>query len=141
MPMLIEHLDAIAREKGRDILFLDFPQEESEDSFDLFDVDWDSVLIRQQVIAWLNQNKIEWRICGGFADENSMVEGYYGRIYIDVPFDTNDPVYQKLSGYLETPEGEMKLTGVRFCYLPLEMAMKNAHHDEPGFWERWAENF
>jgi hypothetical protein len=23
----------------------------------------------------------------------------------------------------------------------LSTAMKNAHHDEPGFWERWAENF
>lgn len=141
MPMLIEHLDAIAREKGRDILFLDFPQEGGNDPFDSFFVDWDSVPIRQQVIAWLDQNQIGWRMCGGFADENSMVSGYYGRIYIDVPFDTNDPVYQKLSNYLETPEGEMKLAGVKFCYLPLEMAMKNAHHDEPGFWEKWAENF
>jgi len=35
----------------------------------------------------------------------------------------------------------MKIDGVVFCYLPLEMAMKNAHHDEPGFWDRWAENF
>lgn len=141
MPMLIEHLDAIARKKGRDVLFLDFPQKETEDIFDLFNVDWDSVPIRQQVIAWLNQNQIEWRICGYVADENSMVSGYLGRIYIDVPFDTTDPVYQKLSDYLETPSGEMKFEGVKFCYLPLEMAMKNAHHDEPGFWEKWAEDF
>lgn len=141
MPMLIEHLDAIARKKGRDVLFLDFPQKESEGIFDLFDVDWDNVPIRQQVIAWLNQNQIEWQMCGHVADENSMVGGYHGRIYIDVPFDTADPVYQKLSGYLETPEGEMKLEGVKFCYLPLEMAMKNAHHDEPGFWEKWAADF
>ena len=24
---------------------------------------------------------------------------------------------------------------VLFLYLPLEIAMKNAHHDEPGYWE------
>ena len=141
MPMLIEYIDAIARKKGHDVLFLDFPQKETEDPYDLFDVDWDNVAIRQQVIAWLNKNQIEWQMCGYVANENSMVDGYHGRIYIDVPFDTEDPTYQKLSDYLETPEGEMKLAGVKFCYLPLEKAMKNAHHDEPGFWEKWAENF
>ena len=64
-----------------------------------------------------------------------------GDIYIDVPFDTDNPVFQKLSSYLETPDGVMKIDGVVFCYLPLDVAMENAHHDEPGFWEHWAENF
>lgn len=141
MPMLIEHLDAIARKKGRDVLFLDFPVETGDDPFDAFDVDWGNIPIRQQVIAWLDQNQIDWYMCGHFANENTMGGEYQGRIYIDVPFDTNNPIYQKLSDYLETPEGEMKLPGVKFCYLPLEKAMKNAHHDEPGFWEKWAENF
>jgi hypothetical protein len=31
--------------------------------------------------------------------------------------------------------------GLLFCYLPLDLAMKNKHHDEPGFWDRWADNF
>lgn len=141
MSMLIEPIDALARQKGRDALFLDFPQEGYEDPSDLLDVDWDSVPIRQQVIAWLSHNQIEWCICGGFADENVMAFGYYGQIYIDVPFDTNNPIYQKLSDYLETREGEMKLPGVKFCYLPFVKAMKNAHHDAPRFWEHWAENF
>jgi len=141
MPMLIEYIDAIARQKGRDVLFLDFLQKEIEDPFDLFNVDWDCVPIRQQVIAWLNQKQIGWQICGTVADENSMVSGYQGRIYIDVPFDTTDVAYQMLADYLETPEGKMKLEGVSFRYLPLEIAMKNAHHDVPGFWERWAEHF
>ena len=140
MPMLIEHIDAIARKKGRDVLFLDFTTDLGEDSFETFNVDWKSIPIRQQVIAWLDQNKIEWCMCGFFADENGMCS-YQGRIYVDVPFDTQDPVYQKLSSYLETPEGEMKLEGVKFYVLPLERAMENAHHDEPGFWEKWAENF
>jgi len=26
------------------------------------------------------------------------------------------------------------------CYLPLDVAMKNAEHDETGFWDKWAES-
>lgn len=141
MPMLIEHIDAIARKKGRDVLFLDFPQEEREGRSDFNPVlNWDNIPVRQQVIAWLEQNQIEWSLCGHIANENMMC-GYRGRIYIDVPFDTENAIFQKLSGYFETPDGEMKIDDVVFCYLPLEIAMKNAHHDEPGFWELWAENF
>jgi hypothetical protein len=140
MPMLIDHIDAISRKRKRDVLFVDFPLKDTEDSFDDFDVNWDAWPPRQQTIAWLNQNQIAWWPCAHFADENTMI-GYQGLIYIDVPFDITDLVYQRLQNYLETPDGAMRFPGVRFCYLPLEMAMKNAHHDEPGFWERWAKNF
>ena len=139
MPMLIEYLDAIARKKGRDILFLDFPQEKGTDSLSF--EDWDRVPVRQQIITWLDQNQIEWCICGRIANENMMGGGYQGRIYVDVPIDINNPAYQKLSDYLETSDGDMKFEGAKFCYLPLAVAMENAHHDEPGFWDRWAENF
>ena len=80
MPMLIEYLDAIARKKGRDILFLDFPQEKGTDSLS-FD-DWELVPVRQQIIAWLDSNEIEWRMCGRIANENMMGGGYQGRIYV-----------------------------------------------------------
>jgi hypothetical protein len=39
------------------------------------------------------------------------------------------------------PMGTMRYENIRSYYLPLEVAMKNAYHDEPGFWERWAEDF
>ena len=139
MPMLLEHIDAIARKKGRDILFLDFPQKNGNDSLSL--EDWDRLPVRQQIIAWLDKNKIEWCICGRIADENMMGGGYQGRIYVDVPCDITNPAYQKLSDYLETSDGDMKFAGAKFCYLPLAVAMENSHHDEPGFWERWAEKF
>ena len=35
----------------------------------------------------------------------------------------------------------MRNEQVQFFYLPLEHAMRNAHHDEPGFWDKWADNF
>ena len=60
---------------------------------------------------------------------------------MDVPFDDNDPVYVLVRDYLENPDGSMRFETVVLCYLPLAIAMENAHHDEPGFWEKWAEDF
>jgi hypothetical protein len=61
--------------------------------------------------------------------------------YIDVPFDEENKDYKKVQKYLENENGTAKDPNLSFFYLPLEIAMENAHHDEPGFWEKWAENF
>ena len=137
--MLIHHIDAIARQKQRDVLCLVFKglNEDDEDSILL---DWENLPVRQQIIAWLNSKGISWQPCGNVANVNYMC-GYTGTIYIDLPFDRALPAYQELEAYLENSDGSMRFPGVVFAYLPLENAMKNAEHDEPGFWERWAENF
>lgn len=146
MPLLIQFIDAIARQKGRDVLFVHFgefddttePLPISEDEG--YPHDWQNDPQRIELIAWLESHGIKWCPCGEFASENSMCS-YMGDIYLDVPFDRADPVYQELSRRLENPDETRKVPGVTFCYLPLESAMRNAHHDEPGFWEKWAENF
>jgi hypothetical protein len=143
MPLLIEHIDAIARQKQRDVLFLRFsdPAGQALDDDGLFSsFDWETSAGRQAVIKWLDENQVAWHPCGDFAATNSMCS-YAGQLYIDVPFDEADPIYQKVLAYLENPDGSMRLPGVLFYALQLHIAMKNAHHDEPGFWERWAENF
>ncbi len=63
------------------------------------------------------------------------MEGYFGQLYIDVPYDRNNPDYQKLEAMLENADGTSKTPGVIFCYLPLKDAIKNAHHDAPGYWD------
>jgi hypothetical protein len=65
---------------------------------------------------------------------------YTGMIYIDLPRDNTDPLYRQLQNYLENEDGSMRDNDVRFCLLSLATALKNAHHDETGFWEAWAEN-
>jgi hypothetical protein len=55
--------------------------------------------------------------------------------------DLNDERYIKLNEHLEYTDGTFKIDGILYYHVPLEMSMKNAHHDEPGFWDRWAENF
>lgn len=142
MPQLIEHIDAIARQKQRDVLFLKFLDPENlEGKIQPDSVwHWASSAGRQSAIEWFNRNQIHWQPCGSFADENSMTS-YAGQVYIDVPFEETNPVYQKVLNYFENPDGSPRFPGVLLFLLPLDVAMKNAHHDEPGFWDRWAENF
>lgn len=35
----------------------------------------------------------------------------------------------------------MRFENTRSWIVPLGLAMENTHHDEPGFWERWADDF
>lgn len=136
MPQLIRHIDAIAREKRRAVLFLDFFPHDRE-GYRAYRHDADPV--RQHVIAWLAAHHIAWEPCGPIADVRRM-ESYRGSIYLDVPFDDSNPLFLTLSDYLEHPDGTMRQEGVRFMALSLEIALQNAAHDEPGFWERWAED-
>lgn len=135
MPQLIEHIDAIARAKGRDVLMVIFHHRRADKQ-----INWEGLPIRQQIIDWLDAHAIQWKPCAHFANTNMMC-GYRGQIYIDVPFDEGDPRYRMVRDYLEKPDGSALFEDAMFCFCPLSDAMKNAHHDEPGFWEKWAEDF
>lgn len=135
MPQLIQHIDQIARQKQRDVLLIQFDWELIEDYGC-----WDEVPIRQQIVAWLETEGILWQPCAHFAIENGLLS-YCGQIYVDVPYGEGNADFKKLSAYLEHEDGTMRWPEVAFCYLTLDTAMKNAHHDEPGFWEKWAEDF
>lgn len=139
MPMLIEHIDAIARKKKRGVLFLCFnPEYQGINDNSWLDYDFKKDVRRKNVLKWFDKHGIAWQMCGQFASETSFCS-YLGEIYIDVPYDENDQQYQMVRDYLENPDGTMRDKNVRFYYVPLEAAMKNAHHDEPGFWDKWAE--
>lgn len=143
MPQLIKHIDQIAREKQRDVLYLEFNPKPSED--DVWGDNngryyFEHDLVRKKILEDLTNMGVNWVSCGEFASENCLM-GYTGRIYIDVPFNKDLPLYQTLEAYLEHPDGTMHFETVRFYALSLHHAMKNAHHDEPGFWEKWAEKF
>lgn len=130
MPQLLKHIDAIAREKKRDVLFIRF----------VGDVAWRDLEIRTRIIDWLEANKIGWLACGDFANENYMAS-YRGQIYVDLPYDRDLEAYQQLEAFLEHPDGTMRFPQVEFCCVTHEGALKNVHHDVPGFWEKWAETF
>jgi hypothetical protein len=133
--MLIEHIDAIARAKQRDVLFLTFTRDGKRDPGKYAQNE-----SRIQILRGLDEMEIRWEPCGEIASEYRWAS-YDGSVYIDVPFDTLDPLYQKLAAFLEYPDGTMRFPDTRFFVLSLDVAMKNAHHDEPGFWDTVAENF
>jgi hypothetical protein len=139
MPMLIEHIDAIARAKGRDVVFVTFPA--CAPSIEAEGIGWEDYEPRKALIAWLDENQVDWMPCAFVANENTLIWPYDGRIYIDVPYGLLDASYQKVAAHLEHPDGTPWIDGVRFWYLPLETAMKNKHHDEPGYWEKRAEEW
>ncbi|KXU87143.1 hypothetical protein CR51_36020 [Caballeronia megalochromosomata] len=136
MPQLLKDIDVIAREKQRDVLYLTFTQADQQPS----PVPSADICTRRKIIEWLNANKVGWSMCGDIAEECTM-RSYAGQLYIDVPYDTSDPVYQAVQQFLEYPDGTMRFEDAKFWIVPLELAMTNAHHDEPGFWDRWAEDF
>ena len=146
MPVKIRPIDLISRQKERDVLYVDFIWDPvyvdpSADQVTISpEIDWRYLPERNAFISWLDTNKIAWEPCGGVASEFAILP-YNGSLYIDVPFDLHHPVYQLLSDHLETPVGDQKIPGVYFYYYTLSSALKNSHHDEPGFWEKWAESF
>lgn len=115
MPHLIQHIDQIAREKGRDVLFIHFEHyEEAEDTDNP---------IRSIVLDWLEDHEIGYEPCMGLAEEG-YTDVYCGDIYVDLAFDEFDPKYQELSEYLEDDQGNMRLDGVLFFVLSLELALE-----------------
>ncbi len=145
MPVLIEHIDAIARQKQRDVLFLEFNSAGPRGPFDEIargdqGCDWATLPSRLKIIGWLNERNIVWKPCGAFAN-TSFMTSYRGQIYIDIPFELSSAEYKALEAFLEFPDGKSRFDDVTFFVLPIAKAMENAAHDEPGFWDRWAENF
>ena len=93
MPMIIQHIDAIARKKGNDVLFVGFSEITIDNYKDLTE--------RNELIQWLNDNNIPFEFCYGMASDNVIQQPYLGDLFLDVSFNKNDPLYIKLEQHLE----------------------------------------
>lgn len=109
MSQPIPHIDAIAREKNRDVLFLHFEDPDSP--------------INEIVLAWLEDHEIAYADCLGL-EEESLNDHELQHTYIDLAVDEDDALYRELCEYLEDNEGNMKLEGVLFFVLSLETALE-----------------
>src|SRR5437879_7035618 len=128
MPILLEHIDAIARQKQRGVLYLEFhplaidPKAgENLSEQDVWawktmpDSAWETLPIRQQIIDWLDARGIGWQPCGHFADVGLMM-GYRGQLYIDLPYNKSLPAFQALEALLGNTDGNMRYPEVFFIY-------------------------
>jgi hypothetical protein len=111
MPVIIEHIDAIARQKQRGVLYIDFRP--TTDDEELFSYDYEDDERRQALLDWLDQQGIAWWRCAEVASEDGF-EDYAGQIYIDLALDESDPKYCLLRDHLEYPDGSMRDSHVTF---------------------------
>ncbi len=132
MPMLIPRIDAIARSRQRDVLYIEFRHRECDGNcgfvIDSLETDWRTHSGRRQIIRWLDAQGIDWLPCGYFAGK-SMHKAYCGQLYIDIPCDPSLPAYQALKVLLENPDGSMRLPDTAFCVLPLGAARRKGSPD------------
>lgn len=133
MPMILEHIDKIARDKQRDVLYVEFFEDLG------LRYKYKNCPVRKAFMKWMDEHDIKYKECGHIAIENVWARYYTGLLYIDIAMDENNSKYLQLNEHLENKDGSFKIEGINYYYLPLKVAMQNAHHDEPGFWEKLEE--
>lgn len=134
MPLLLQTIYEIAVAKGRDVLCIVFgdpriPSPYYEGLHTLADEliewpDWHTHSTRKLVIEWLDNNNIAY--CKTAFPQPGWIieEGYAGSLYLDIPFDNNDPAYRKLATFLEKLDGSPRLPGMTFWLVSLASAQQ-----------------
>lgn len=115
MPALINYVDSIRDTKQRDVLWLRFvPKNTSQRPFP----DGRNCPARAEVVAFLHAEGIPCKEC--LPTERAckgLINGYFGDLYIDLPYNPADPTYLKLERFLEDESGQIKLPDTEFLVL------------------------
>ncbi len=120
MPQLIGTIDAIARERQRDVLYARAPP--SADL--LFDHKWERAAGRVALVEFLTAHKmIRWEEC---MDWNSgvLVAPYDGSLFIDLPVNVTNEQFQAVCAILEYPNGRPRFSDYRLYVFPLFLALR-----------------
>lgn len=138
MPQLIQHIDAIARACGRDVLMIALDRNGPRDEVNRL---WPRSAQRQELIDWLDANGIGWKHSGWPSMEGCM-ESYQGGIYVDLAYDPTESLCAKLLDYVqEDAQGFLRWPGTRLYVCSLEWAQQFAYQDEPSYWAEQADRF
>jgi len=70
-----------------------------------------------------------------------MLGSHDGSLALETPYIPDGDEVRLLDSYFETSDARPSVEGRVLNLLPLNELMKNAHHDEHGFWEAWADRF
>ena len=133
MPYLIKTIDALSREKQRDVLWIRF--HDGTHDFEHAFTDYETGA-RKTVLDFLEKRGIPWQACYPIFGEGVVEYPYEGDIYVDIPFDPGNPDYQTLAAFLEKdPSGTQTIDGAWFCVSTYEIAKQYAYRDEPGYWD------
>ncbi len=120
-------IDGIARQLGRDVLFIALLDEEDE-SLDIYTE-------IEPVTNWLEANSIIYRLCTACEEGVVYIEGGPGCIYLDVEPNTDLRQLAVLVDKFGPVGGPQSVSGFQLSVLTLEDALKNAEQDDPSFWD------
>ena len=120
-------IDSIARQLGKDVLFLALLDEENE-SLDIY-------AEIEPITDWLEASGIAYRLCTAFEEDVVYIEGGPGCIYLEIARDADPRQLAVLMDKFGPIGGPQSLAGFQLSVLTLEDAMKNAKQDDPNFWD------
>ncbi len=116
MPRFIQYIDHICDTKQRDVLWLRFVPKNTRRRFPF--PDGRNCPSRAAVIAFLLAEGIPFEECLPTRNAcEGLIEGYFGDLYIDLPYNPADPTYLKLERFLEDESGCVKLPDTKFYRL------------------------
>ena len=127
MPELIPYPEQIACELQRDVLFVCFPE------LHMFggSSEVNAYLKRRLFIRFLDRHGIKWTKCALPQSRDYVMDGYFGAIYLDIPFDSGHPLYQRVQRRMEMADGTLRDPEVRFMCMPLAEAIRRAGMEFP----------
>lgn len=119
-------IDKIARQRGEDVLFLEFLTINQEQTFE----DFAQFKHRDATITWLYDMGIPFEECLPMGDGENWKGGYLGHVYFpSVRMSEDDGMFKAMQEHFEKADGTPRIKGVIFYYLPLADANKNSHVD------------
>lgn len=122
MPLLIDHMDAVARRLSHDLLFFGPPPARSFE--DDVGSDWLESAAAAALREWLDTVGIAHGVCGPMSN-SGWIEGGLRYLYVDLPYDSGNAEYQRLCAFVQDhDDGLTRWPEIRFCVLTLENAMK-----------------
>lgn len=121
MPIIVDTIGDIARRLERDVLYAGPPPrcEGSRHSHDI--PDWKDSVGRHHLLEFLESNNIAWCRCYPFIEpgEDVIVEGDFGYVFVDIPFDKADPKYAEVIHVLENDDDSLIYGDYAFYVLTL----------------------
>lgn len=125
----IKSIDAIARERCTDVMFIAMLSSSGKPTREHPAI--------AEATSWLTAEGIGWDLCGAFHKGLVSLEGGQRVIFIDTPYAPGSKTLAKLEARFEREDGTPRTPGIVLALLTLEDAMSNAAQDDPEFWDRF----
>ncbi len=129
MVLLIKTIDAIARERNEDVIFLSILAPDGSPTR--------HHPALKEATEWLSCEGIGWALCGAFQPDWISLGAGPHAIFIDAPYRPGSDLLARLDAQFEKEDGTPRIPGLVLTLLTLEEAMVNAAQDDPDFWDRF----